>query len=236
MDYKEYFRKRKLLTDGKGNTKTAKNSMSTHYLSLQPTDLNTMKVNLCKFATKECRTQCLQYAGRQSFSNVVLSRERKTEWFVTKEKDFLEKLWGELEVLNKGDKCAIRLNLLSDVNWEEKFKGVGKDMKELDNIQFYDYTKDPKKVDVNNLPNYNLTFSFSGGNWQWCEKFLNEKKANIAVVFKGELPKKYKGFTVVDGDKSDERFLDKKGVIVGLKYKKAKGVPYVSNKFVIDEI
>ena len=137
MDYKEYFRKRKLLTDGKGNTKTAKNSMSTHYLSLQPTDLNTMKVNLCKFATKECRTQCLQYAGRQSFSNVVLSRERKTEWFVTKEKDFLEKLWGELEILNKGDKCAIRLNLLSDVNWEEKFKENGKNIGKLKNIQFY---------------------------------------------------------------------------------------------------
>jgi hypothetical protein len=67
MEILDYFsdRRRKLLTDGKSNTKTAKNALPTYYLSLQPTDLNSRGENLCKFATKECRTQCLQYAGRQ---------------------------------------------------------------------------------------------------------------------------------------------------------------------------
>jgi hypothetical protein len=33
------------------------------------------------------------------------------------------------------------------------------------------------------------------------------------------LPSTYKGYTVIDGDKDDLRFLDPKGVIVGLRYK-----------------
>ncbi len=122
MDLIEYFKKRTLLTDGKSNTKTAKNSMATFYLSLQPTDLNSKGENLCKFSTKECRTACLQFAGRQSFDNVVQSRSKKTEFFVQHKTEFLQKLWFELEKLDqKGKKVAVRLNLLSDVDWEEDF-------------------------------------------------------------------------------------------------------------------
>jgi len=39
---------------------------------------------------------------------------------------------------------------------------------------------------------------------------------NVAIVFRGELPKTWNGFDVIDGDESDLRFLDKKGVVVGL--------------------
>ncbi len=224
-----------LLTDGKSNTKTAKNSLRTYYLSLQPTNLNSKGENLCKFSTKECRAQCLQYAGRQGFSNVVKSRERKTEHFVTKRMDFLIQLTNELLTLNTKGKVAVRLNLLSDVNWEAEFNKINLSLKKFPNIQFYDYTKDPFKVENNNLSNYNLTFSYSGGNWKWCEKFLNEKKANVAVVFKNAVPSQYLGYEVVNGDESDERFLDKRGVIVGLKYKKPKnGSKYETNKFVVE--
>jgi hypothetical protein len=38
-------------------------------------------------------------------------------------------------------------------------------------------------------------------------------------VFKNDLPETWKGFKVIDGDKTDERFLDEKGVVVGLKAK-----------------
>jgi len=39
---------------------------------------------------------------------------------------------------------------------------------------------------------------------------------NVAYVFKNSIPKKYNGLKVIDGDKHDLRFLDPKGVIVGL--------------------
>jgi hypothetical protein len=46
---------------------------------------------------------------------------------------------------------------------------------------------------------------------------------NVAAVFstkKGfNLPKEYNGKEVIDGDKHDLRFIDKRGVIVGLRAK-----------------
>lgn len=212
--------------------------MATYYLSLQPTNLNSKGENLCKFSTKECRTACLQFAGRQSFNNVVESRSRKTEFFVQYRQLFIRKLWDELVKLNaKGNKAAVRLNLLSDVDWDGEFMKVDPsyDMELLTNIQFYDYTKDHFKVYSDRLKNYDLTFSYSGHNWQHAEKFLQGKVANVAVVFKKVVPLMWRGFKVVNGDQSDERFLEEKGVIIGLKYKTPKGVKYEKTKFVVDE-
>jgi hypothetical protein len=39
------------------------------------------------------------------------------------------------------------------------------------------------------------------------------------VVFRDKLPKTYAGHTVFNGDDTDLRFLDPKGVVVGLKAK-----------------
>jgi hypothetical protein len=51
---------------------------------------------------------------------------------------------------------------------------------------------------------------------------------NVAVVFnvknEADLPKTWKGYTVVNGDLTDYRIADAKGIIVGLKYKR------ISNK------
>ena len=239
MDLLKYFEKRNLLTDGKSNTKTAKNSIKSYYLSLQPTNLNSKGENLCKFSTRECRTACLQFAGRQSFDNVVQSRSRKTEFFVNHRKEFLTKLWNELVQINGKGKSAVRLNLLSDVDWESEIKRnlnfSGVSLEDLTNIQFYDYTKDHLKLMNNPLKNYHLTLSFSGHNWKQCELALKNKVANVTVVFKNIVPLQWKGFTVINGDTSDERFLDPQGVIVGLKYKTPKGVKYEKTKFVVDD-
>jgi hypothetical protein len=132
MDYKKAFEKKKLLTSGEGNTKTAKNKRSTYYLSLQPVNANSKRINLCKFSTRECRNQCLQYAGRQGFTNVVMSRISKTEFLVNDNPAFIEKLWNELQDLNKsGKEIAVRLNILSDVDWENYFDVYGYNLESL---------------------------------------------------------------------------------------------------------
>jgi hypothetical protein len=41
---------------------------------------------------------------------------------------------------------------------------------------------------------------------------------NVAMVF-NKVPSKYNGYKVIIGDNDDLRFLDERGVIVGLKYK-----------------
>ena len=47
-------------------------------------------------------------------------------------------------------------------------------------------------------------------------KTILELGGNVAVVFRGSLPKTYLGYKVIDGDENDLRFKDPKGVIVGL--------------------
>jgi hypothetical protein len=129
----------------------------------------------------------------------------------------------------------IELNLLSDVDWDLEFRKQGRDLRGFNNIQFYDYTKDHRKAMLNNLHNYDLTLSFSGHNWKYCEQVLTNKVANVAVVFKKVVPSTWNGFSVINGDETDERFLGDKGIIVGLKYKVPRGVKYERTKFVIDE-
>lgn len=234
MDLIKYFENKKLLADGKSNVKLAKNEMRTYGLSLLPHTLNSSGVNLCKFSTKECRKSCLNLSGRAAFDSVQKARLYKTDFFIQHRGLFLNRLWNELAVINKKENAAVRLNVVSDVNWELEFNKIGKSLITLTNIIKYDYTKDGPKVDWNPDNGYHFTFSFSGGNWNWCEKFLQEKKANVAVVFKNNPPNEWKNFRVIDGVKSDERFLDEKGVIVGLKYKIPRGVKYEKNKFVVE--
>jgi hypothetical protein len=66
--------------------------------------------------------------------------------------------------------------------------------------------------------NYRLTFSRSETNETQCLEVLS-RGGNVAVVFRNELPTHWKGFPVINGDENDLRFLDPKGVVVGLKAK-----------------
>lgn len=235
MNYTEIYKKRNLLSDGSTNTKLAKNEMKTYGLSLLPHKLNAKQENLCVFSTKECRELCLNMAGRAGFTRIQEARYQKTNYFVENKKEFINKLYGELLKINtKNEKSLVRLNVVSDVDWQKEFINQEFNLGDFNNITFYDYSKDHNQVINNKLANKHFTFSYSGSNWNWCEKFLQEKLANVAIVFKGKIPETYKGFQVVNGDLSDERVLDQKGVIVGLKYKIPRGVKYKPNKFVVE--
>lgn len=234
MDYTKYYKSKKLLSDGKTNTKMAKNALQTYGLSLIPANLNSSGINLCPYSTKECRKLCLNMSGRAGFNSVQQARLHKTDYFLQHKREFVTKLYDELKAINAKGKAAIRLNVVSDVDWESEFQKFGKSLGDFKNVIFYGYTKNPFVIEGNDLKNQHYTFSYSGGNWKWCEKFLKEKKANVAVVFKSFVPLEYNGYKVIDGDESDERYLDEKGVIVGLKYKVPKGVKYEPNKFVIE--
>jgi len=110
---------------------------------------------------------------------------------------------------------TVRLDGTSDVGWErhgviQAFKGV----------QFYDYTKNYVRMLAfigGKLPsNYSLTFSRSETNEAQCLEVL-KRGGNVAVVFRGKvLPTHWNGFKVINGDENDLRFLDPKGVVVGL--------------------
>lgn len=175
--------------------------------------------NLCPKASKGCAAACLYTAGRGSFSNVKAAREKKARFYIQHTEEFLEILYKELKKLKAGS--VVRLNGTTDICWERH--GVPQSFPEL---TFYDYTKIPNRK----VPkNYHLTFSRSESN---DSEVLSEmsRGTNVAIVFK-ERPKKWMGRRVIDGDKHDFRFLDPKGIIVGLT---AKGkARYDTSNFVL---
>lgn len=154
------------------------------------------------------------------------ARVRKTLLFADRPYDFMIALVADLEQLSKrqtrdGERQAVRLNGTSDIAWEQfgcirndtVFAGIPQAFPEL---QFYDYTKLPSRAMKVQPPNYALTFSQSEVN-QSISARLATAGVNVAIVFLGKsLPETWHGRPVIDGTEHDMRFLDPKGVIVGL--------------------
>jgi len=96
------------------------------------------------------------------------------------------------------------------------------------NLQFYDYTKNHFRFDQVLSKNYSLVFSRSETNHKKSIELL-KRGIKVAMVF-DVAPTKFEGFKVINGDETDLRFLDKKGVIIGLKYKFMTGKGADNNK------
>jgi len=67
--------------------------------------------------------------------------------------------------------------------------------------------------------NYWLTYSRAETTPDVEVKAMLQSQVNVAIVFADKLPLTWEGFQVIDGDSDDLRFLDKRGVVVGLKAK-----------------
>lgn len=204
--------------------------IDTYVMYLAPANLSGH--NVCAMATKECITGCLNTSGRakmdKSYSSIINARINKTKFFFDQRETFNEVLFHEVgmyanRTTNKGKDFAVRLNGTSDLN-PILFKKDGKNILEtFPNVQFYDYTKILNRIEVaKKHPNYDLTFSFTGYNWNDCLIAL-QNNVRVAVIFNigrnEALPETYNGYKVIDGDKYDYRPLDEKNVIVGLRWK-----------------
>lgn len=217
-----------LSTKNKKLEKGEKFGWSTYGLSLSPFNQNSQGKNICPMASVGCASACLFGAGKGSMSNVIKGRTNKTEFFLHDRNSFLKMLYieiAQLELKHKLEKTkfAIRLNVTSDISWENfKIPQTGKNIFDtFKNITFYDYTKNHLRFKKELPKNYTLTFSRSETNESVVIELL-KKGINIAIVFDA-IPETYKGYKVINGDVSDTRFLDEKKVIVGLKYKKMTG-------------
>ena len=214
-----------LLSKGSTNAKTVKNPQITYILYLAPYTQNSKKINICPKASKGCAASCLFSAGRGAFSNVIQSRVNKTEYYLHDKEKFILQLAGELVKINKKasketNQTLIRLNGTSDLDFVYLLKKYANfDISNYNNLHFYDYTKILGKVKKYiDHKNYTLTFSRAEDNEAETIQALNIG-SNVSAVFAGDLPKTYKGFTVVDGDKTDSEMLAFKGLILGLKAK-----------------
>jgi hypothetical protein len=224
-----------------GNPKVLKGmaqGYNTYILHLAPASLSGH--NTCPKATEGCKAACLNTAGRGGMfkrgenTNVIQeARIRKTKLFYNDRDTFMHLLYKDITLAIKqsaklGLTPVIRLNGTSDISWEKYPVTMGNVtysniFAAFEFIQFYDYTKVLGRK-VNNISNYHLTFSAADGNDIDVIKAI-QQGYNVATVFGIKktlpMPESYNGRPVFNGDESDLRFLDPKGVVVGL-YAKGK--------------
>ena len=244
-----------ILTKGESNAKLKKgitekaDVMLLHMLPHNKADVlmgRKVKRTLCAFALKaQCHVACLNTAGRggiikkgETTNTIEIARLRRTLLFLDDREKFLAQLHKEITAFvircKKNDKKpCVRLNGTSDIQYEYELY-QGKNMFEhFPEVQFYDYTKIPTRK-VEHIPNYHLTWSYSEANEKYA-KLFDKVPNNKAVVFRDkDLPKMFRGLKVIDGDKTDMRFLDESNIVVGLKAKGKARKDYTG--FVIDAV
>lgn len=185
--------------------------------------------NVCTHLSDGCVSACLNTAGNPVYARVKQQARiaRKRLYFEQREA-YLELLRAEIfrfseRCLRLGRRPCVRLNGTSDIVWERVAPEL---FKWFTYVQFYDYTKIPKRCLAawDCPPNYHLTFSRSESNGDSVERVLADHSGRkVAVVFSPwrtkPLPAEWNGQRVIDGDKTDLRFLDRGGRIVGLRAK-----------------
>ena len=180
--------------------------------------------NTCPKATPGCIASCLNTAGRggmfkrgENTNTIQRARIRKTNYFYEQRQDFMLDLKKDIE---KGIKMAtklgltpvFRLNGTSDLSWEKYDMLPGLNVFEcFPTVQFYDYTKILGRK-VKGIANYHLTFSKAENNDSDVAEALLQGMSVVAVYDK--IPE-----GVPSADETDLRFLDPKGIMLGLKAK-----------------
>jgi len=191
-------------------------------LHLAPADLSGRET--CPKRTAGCTAACLNTAGRggmfkrgENTNMIQKARIRKTQYFFDNRAEFMVDLANDIK---KAIRMATKLNLTpvfrlngtSDLSWEKYDVVEGFNIFEcFPNVQFYDYTKVLGRK-VSKYPNYHLTFSKADGNDADVAEALLQGMSVVAVYDK--IPA-----GVPSADETDLRFLDAKGVMLGLKAK-----------------
>ena len=192
-------------------------------LHLAPADLSGRET--CPKRTAGCTAACLNTAGRggmfrkgENTNMIQKARIRKTQLFFADRDAFMLDLYTDIQKAirfaeRKGLTPVFRLNGTSDLSWEKYTVGTT-DMNLFQlfpTVQFYDYTKVLGRK-VKHLTNYHLTFSKADGNDSDVAEALFQGMSVVAVYDK--IPA-----GVPSADETDLRFLDPKGVMLGLKAK-----------------
>ena len=228
--------------------KGGKKKIATYILYLSP-EKASGRANLCAFATPECANGCLATSGQAGMPTGQVSQRNKTVIFGIENKYFLDQLYREIYKLREmwhnkeprtlpWESFCVRLNGTSDITWENLkitapngtvYENI---FKAFPDVQFYDYTKNIRRIKQPLPKNYDITFSRAEteDNQNACIEAM-KLGYRVAVVFnRGKYDKKTKtfqyafpamwhGFEVVDGDDTDLRFLDPTKVVVGLSVK-----------------
>lgn len=202
------------------NAKTKKGvaaGYQTAILYLQPND------SLCPSSIEAgCREACLVSAGRAAiFEKIGIARKNKTNLFTNQNELFMALLFREIraaikKAVKKGLTPVFRLNGTSDIDWSRQKHDDKNVFEAFPDQIFYDYTKRTNLIRKSaEIKNWHMTASYSGASLRYAAKITkiaNYYKVNLAVVF-DKLPEIFLDQKVLNGDKSDLRFLDDSGIV-----------------------
>ena len=171
--------------------------------------------DVCSFASTGCRLACLVGSGhalieKRAGKHVIdVSRIVKT-WLTVYRKDLAcELLTREIKAAQAragrlGHRFAVRLNGTSDLDFYSIYQSFPQ-------VQFYDYTKNPKRVP---LPNYHLTFSYSQGTEARVNHYRQAVARGQSIAFPVRADDFENACALPDCfsmDETDLRFLDRAG-------------------------
>lgn len=213
-----------LLSNADSNAKTKKKLKEFRYEGvihyMAPDKVADRTHTVCPWSTPGCRDSCLYTAGRGAMHTVQESRINKTLLWLKNRDKYLAQICAELANLEKraakkGYLPVARLNGTSDIPWEDYIP-----MESFTHTSFYDYTKSERRMWkwlAGKLPtNYYLTYSLHELTALGMVKKFTNRGANVAVVFRNEIPSTFQGIDVISGMEHDFRFRDKRGYVVGL--------------------
>ena len=226
----------KMLTSGSAQVKLGKNARPSYGLMLTPErgmmahrdvlaafDLSG-PFNLCPMASKGCAAACLSRSGQSGMKPAQRAQAVRTAFLLAFPFEAGLLIGAEIRnALKRSARINLRLNTTSDIRWE---KVAPRTMVALDaaGVKLYDYTA-WKATDRDLIAGYSLTHSAKEASAtpdEYLDDLLRSGR-NVAVPFttgRGKaLPETWRGWRVIDGDVSDERYRDPRGVVVGLRAK-----------------
>jgi len=227
-----------MLTNGASQQKLSKNDTASYGLMLTPerglmrpalADVRdvfglTGAWNLCPLASKGCAAACLVFSGQSGMPQAQRAQAVRTAFMLGYPEAAGLLIGDEIRrATDRHGKINLRLNTTSDIRWEVISQGMVYALEDA-GVVLYDYTA-WSPADRKVSPSYSLTFSAKEPAHtpdDYLAAILSDG-GTVAMPFttaRGEdLPATWKGFRVIDGDKSDERYKDPAGVVVGLRAK-----------------
>lgn len=224
-------------------------SLSAHSLAAQDVKRATGESGFttCPDSTPGCRSACVVSASAQGqLASVQESRNRKTVFLQTHRQEFIRILKAEIQTqLDKaafyGHAVRFRLNVDSSIPWHAEEYGAIPQA--FPDARFYDYhplramnsRRHWKLSDI--PPNLRICWSRKeSDSWQTVESAIADLQS-VAVVFHDDAPHRAgRGaynqalprfvelpnlgrWPVIDGDYSDDRTEDPRGLLIGLRLK-----------------
>jgi hypothetical protein len=227
-----------ILTPGLAQTKLAKNTLPSFGLMLTPErglmreTLNSARAafglsgafNTCPRASLGCAAACLVFSGQSGMPTAQRAQAIRTMFLIAHPYECGLIIGAEIRAsLRRHGRINLRLNTTSDIRWEmlapEMISALA-----AAGVELYDYTA-WSPADRAASADYHLTYSAKETS-HTSDAYLTSILAggdNVAVPFDtprgAALPATWNGYRVVDGDLSDERRNDPRGVVVGLRAK-----------------